>query len=519
MLSVLSRAQMRAFDAYAIEHARVPSVVLMENAGRGATDVLVRELLSGRPSLACGARVVVVCGAGNNGGDGFVVARHLLLRGAAPVVVLVADAERASKDARTNLDAWRGVGGEVRTAGPGAASAVLDDALAGAQVVVDAVFGTGLDRAIDGWLADVVRALNASRAPRFALDLPSGVDADTGEPLGVAVEAHVTATFAHHKLGLLTPQGARRAGRVHVVDIGVPTSLATHVGESARLLEASDLARWVSPRAPGAYKNAAGHVVVVAGSPGKIGAPQLVARGAMRAGAGLATIATWPDAATAIESRVLEAMTARIDPARPGESLDAIVAGKQAVALGPGLGLGEDARVVVEHLLASWQGPIVVDADALTILAASGAGQAGARTGGKTAILTPHPGELARLLGTTSAVVEGDRFRAARDAVAMTRAVVVLKGAHTIIASPDGRVAVSPVACPALATAGSGDVLGGIVAAMACSLPPFEAACAAVLVHALAGEAWSREHGGADRGMLASEIAEMLPAVVAGARG
>jgi ADP-dependent NAD(P)H-hydrate dehydratase / NAD(P)H-hydrate epimerase len=361
----------------------------------------------------------------------------------------------------------------------------------------------------------VVRAVNAARAPRFALDLPSGVDADTGATLGVAVEARVTATFAHHKLGLLTPQGARLAGRVHVVDIGVPASLAAHAGESARLLEASDLGRWVSPRAPGAYKNAAGHVVVVAGSAGKIGAPQLVARGAMRAGAGLATIATWPDAATAIESRVLEAMTARIDPARPGESLDVILAGKQAVALGPGLGLGEGARLVVEHVLASWQGPIVVDADALTILAA----RAGPRTATKKAILTPHAGELARLLGTTSGAVEGDRFRAARDAVTMTQAVVVLKGAHTIIASPDGRVAVSPVACPVLATAGAGDVLGGIVAAMACSLPPFEAACAGVLVHALAGEAWSRDHGGSDRGMLASEIAEMLPAVVAGARG
>jgi ADP-dependent NAD(P)H-hydrate dehydratase / NAD(P)H-hydrate epimerase len=511
MLPVLSRAQMRAFDAHAMDRCRVPSLVLMENAGRGATDVLVRELAAGR---AEGARVVVVCGTGNNGGDGLVIARHLLLRGAEPVVLLAGDEQRASADARANLEAWRGVGGEVRALTPDSAPSALADAVTGAAVVVDALFGTGLDRAIDGWLAELVRAMNAARAPCLAVDLPSGLDADTGASLGVAVQAQVTVTFAHHKLGLLTPHGANLAGRVHVVDIGVPASLVAHVGESARLLEASDLAHWVLPRAPGVHKTSAGHVVVVGGSAGKIGAPQLVARGAMRAGAGLATIATWPEAASALESNVLEAMTARIDPSKPGESLDAIVAGKHAIAVGPGLGLGDEARAAVEHLLASWHGPIVVDADALTLLAR----RPSALTAATRAILTPHPAELGRLLGKTARDVEADRFRAARDAVAITQAVVVLKGAHTVVASPDSRLALTPVACPALATAGSGDVLGGIVAALACALPPFEAACAGVLVHALAGEAWAREHGGADRGMLASEIADMLPRVLAAAR-
>jgi hydroxyethylthiazole kinase-like uncharacterized protein yjeF len=286
------------------------------------------------------------------------------------------------------------------------------------------------------------------------------------------------------------------------------------VGESASLLEASDLAHWASPRAPGAHKTSAGHVVVIGGSTGKIGAPQLVARGAMRGGAGLATIATWPDAVSTIESHVLEAMTARVDPARAGDSIDAILAGTHAVAIGPGLGLGDEARTIVEHVLASWRGPIVVDADALTMFA----GRASALTTVHEAILTPHPGELARLLDKTAAQVEADRFRAARDAAAITKAVVVLKGAHTIVASPDSRVAVTPIACPALATAGSGDVLAGIVAAMACSLPPFEAACAGVMLHALAGEAWSRAHGGADRGMLASEIADLVPQVLSKTR-
>jgi hydroxyethylthiazole kinase-like uncharacterized protein yjeF len=507
VIPVLSRAQMRAFDAHAIGPCGVPGVVLMENAGRGATDVLVRELLDGD---AASARVVVVCGTGNNGGDGLVIARHLLVRGAEPAVFLCGDAGRVSPDAKVNLEAWRALGGAVTEVPLDGPLDGLRTAMAGADAIVDALFGTGLDRNVEGFFADVVRAIDAAPTACLAVDLPSGLDADTGGVLGVCVEAEVTVTFAHHKLGLLTPGGALRAGRVHVVDIGVPGTLVAHVGGSAQLLEPADLAQWIRPRAPGAHKNSAGHVVVVAGSPGKIGAPQLVARGVMRAGAGLATIATWPEAATAIEANVLEVMTARIDPKALTDSLDAILAGKDAVVVGPGFGLGEDARTVVEYVLASSRAPVVVDADALTMFA----GRPSVFMAAKQAILTPHPGELARLLGKTAAEIEADRFRAAREAVAATGAVVVLKGAHTIVASPDSRMAVTPVACPALATAGSGDVLGGIVAAMACRLATFEAACAGAMLHALAGEAWSKAHGGADRGMLASEIADTLPSLL-----
>jgi NAD(P)H-hydrate epimerase len=513
MVPVLSRAQMRAFDACAIDACRVPSLVLMENAGRGATDVLVREVLGGRPAEA---RVIVVCGVGNNGGDGLVIARHLLVRGARPVVLLAGDEARASRDARLELDAWRGLGGELRMLPKTAEAAdAFREVSRDAAAIVDALFGTGLERAIEGFLAELVEAMNAASAPRFAVDLPSGLDADTGGAHGAVVEARVTATFAHPKLGLLTPNGGRLAGRVHVVDIGVPGSLVDRVGRSADLLETADLASMLRPRASAAHKNSAGHVLVVAGSPGKVGAPQLVARGAMRGGAGLLTIASWPDSARAIEARVLEAMTARIDRADPARDLDAILEGKQAVAVGPGLGLDEPAGAAVTHVLGAFRGPLVVDADALTLFA----GRAEALRAAASAILTPHPGELGRLLGKSTAEIEADRFGAARAAVAATGAVVVLKGAHTLIASPDGRMAVSPVACPALGTAGSGDVLAGVVAAMSCSLPRFEAACAAVFAHALAGEAWSRAHGGADRGLLASEIADRLPDVLSRALG
>jgi NAD(P)H-hydrate epimerase len=495
---------MRAFDAHAITTCAIPGVVLMENAGRGATDVLVRELLEGD---AANARVIVVCGTGNNGGDGFVIARHLMLRAADPTVVLCGDPARIAGDARSNFDAWMGLGGDTVEVPTGADLAPLAEILAEADVVVDALFGTGLDRPIEGSLAEMVRALNAVDVPRFAVDLPSGLDADTGGVLGVAVDATVTVTFAHHKLGLLTPGGARLAGRVHVVDIGAPGELVAHVGGSAQLLETADLRQWIAARSPGAHKNDAGHVAVVAGSPGKIGATRLAARGAMRAGAGLVTIAAWPEVAAALEGGVLETMTARIDRQRTAESLDDVLARKDAVVVGPGFGLGDDARMAVEYVLASWHGPVVVDADALTMFG----GRPSVFMAAKKAILTPHPGEAARLLGIRADEVEADRFKAARELVAATGAVVVLKGAHSVVAAPDARMAVAPVACAALATAGSGDVLGGIIAAMACNLAPFEAACAGVMLHALAGQAWSEAHGGADRGLLASEIADMVP--------
>jgi NAD(P)H-hydrate epimerase len=504
MTPVLSRAQMREFDRHAIEVCRVPGAVLMENAGRGATDVLVQELLAGR---AAGARLVVVCGAGNNGGDGLVMARHLMVRGAIAEVFLVGDARHLGSDATASLEAWRGLGGVVHELGPGADLALLERAMAQTDVVVDALFGTGLDRPIEGHPALVVRAMNASNAPRFAVDLPSGLDADTGRVLGSVVHATATATFAHHKLGLLTPSGAEHAGRVRVVDIGVPGEIVAHVGASAQLLSSDDLTPWLARRGLGAYKNTAGHVVVLGGSPGRIGAPQLVARGAMRGGAGLATLATWPASAAAIEGHVLEVMTARIDPAAIAESLDAALEHKQAVVVGPGFGLTDEARTAVDYVLASFRGPIVVDADALSMFA----GRPGVFMAAKQAVLTPHPGELGRLLGRTAAEVEANRFGAARELCAASGAVVVLKGAHTVVASPDSRLAISPVSCPALGTAGSGDVLGGILGALVCHLPPFEAACAGVMLHALAGEAWSREHHGSDRGMLASEIADGLP--------
>ncbi len=595
MIPVLSRAQMRAFDKHAIETFHVPGVVLMENAGRGAADVIsaiieahtaalrhgadgasgrtfasqsappgpsgasmipppaarpamgalavarsprraaedalaararsfpVRHVPSpGQPaSYPLHARVVVVCGAGNNGGDGFVVARHLLARGAEVSVFLAGRSEKVTGESRINHDAYIDLGGEFTELPPDSSLAPLEAALERADYVVDAIFGTGVDRPIHGYLKDVIAVVNASSCYCVALDIPSGLDADSGAPLGAAVQADATVTFGHLKIGLLTPEGARLAGSVHVVDLGVPDQpILAQVGHVAEVIRKETIGSFLVPRKTSVHKHQAGNVLVIAGSSGKMGAALLTGRAAMRAGAGLVTICTWPDAAAALGARVVELMTASIDPDRESnrmaESLDAALAGRHAVAIGPGLGLDERARAVVDHVVLGWEGIKVVDADALTHFVGRAEAMSNARG---SLILTPHPGELGRLLGRSARAIEEDRFGAVREAVALTRSIVVLKGARTVIALPDGRMFICMAGNPALATAGSGDVLTGIIAALACSMAPQRAASAGVLIHALAGDAW-RTATGSDRGLLAGEIAERVPGLIAAlARG
>ncbi|CAN5509856.1 hypothetical protein BH09MYX1_BH09MYX1_54160 [soil metagenome] len=269
MIPLLSRAQIRAFDAHAIEKCAVPSLLLMENAARGATDVLVTELLSGD---AREKSVLVLCGTGNNGGDGFAIARRLLVLGAHPVVLVFGDESKLTADAKINCDAFRGIGGSVASA----TAAVLDESIPHAHAIVDALFGTGLSRPLEGAVRDVVARLQAHHAKVLAVDIPSGLDAEKGIVLGAAVRAAITVTFAHWKLGLATPIGADYTGRVVVCDIGVPAALASAVSVSANLATADEAAAWLVPRANASHKYSAGHVAVLAGSTGGVGEAHLV---------------------------------------------------------------------------------------------------------------------------------------------------------------------------------------------------------------------------------------------------
>ncbi len=319
-------------------------------------------------------------------------------------------------------------------------------------------------------------------------------------------------TFAHYKLGLLTPSGASTAGAIHVVDIGVPASLVGQVGHAAELLESSDIAALIAPRTPDTHKFRAGHVGVLAGSPGKTGAALLVARGALRAGAGAVTVATWRDALPSLQARQLEVMTTSLDDLDKPliEVAASFAAAKRAIVAGPGFGLDERAGTAIRALLVGYEGNVVLDADGLTHYAGRPGELAAARA---KLVLTPHAGEAARLLGTTAEAIESDRFTAAATLAKKTKAVVVLKGAHTVIASPEGRLAICNAGNAALATAGAGDVLAGIIGANACNMHPFDAACAGVHLHAAAADYWART--GRHRGLLASEIADQLPDVLA----
>jgi ADP-dependent NAD(P)H-hydrate dehydratase / NAD(P)H-hydrate epimerase len=496
---VFTRAELRELDRRASAEAGIPSLELMENAGHGAAELALARFPDAR-------RVLVLCGVGNNGGDGYVVARLLKTHGREVRVLSVGDPARLQGDALTNQHAWVDAGGALANLDETTLPA-LEQALADADVVVDALFGTGLGRELAGIPHAVVTRMNAAGKPSLALDLPSGLDADTGAALGVAVRADVTATFAGLKRGLCTPFGRAQAGEIQVIPIGIPGELAEQVGYGVTELEPSDVARTIRPRSALSHKGSSGRVLILAGAPGKLGAALLVAAGALRAGAGLVTLAGEPETAAALDLRVLEAMTARFDASAPETSLAPLLERTDVVALGPGLGTSELARRVIEEVALRFDGPVVMDADAISHF--EGRPEALQTARGRR-ILTPHPGEMARLLGSSIADVEADRFGAVTSAVERTAQVVLLKGAATLIAAPGRRIAVNSSGNSLLSTGGAGDVLCGVIAALLVDTDPFAAACAGAHVHGAAADALRGERR-VDRGVLAHEVADAVP--------
>jgi len=499
MIPLLTREAVRALDTDAVSRLALPSLVLMENAGLGATRA-IQERFGDRLE-----RVVIVGGTGQNGGDGWVVARQLVRLGHAPEAVLVGDASRVKGDAAVNLETMRRLGVALDVIA-GDELAPLDARLAHATLVVDALFGTGLDRPVSGVHADAIRRIAAATArtgaPLVALDLPSGIDADTGAVLGAAPRAALTITFAAHKRGLHQHPGADHAGEIVCVSIGVP---APHEAP-ARIVDAEDVAALVPARRADAHKGTGGHVLVIAGSPGHTGAAVLAGLGALRAGAGLVTIAPRGAARAAIDAKVLELMTMELPPGadRAIEAVRERARDMRAAVIGPGLGLDDEGRQIALGLARTLEVPAVLDADALT--AHAGALRS-LREAAAPRVLTPHPGEASRLLGIPTADVQRDRYAAATRLADESGATVVLKGARTIVGSAGGRLDVCRRGTPALGTAGTGDVLGGVIGALLVALDPPDAAIAGVVLHAIAGELARVS----DRGLLASEVAHAVP--------
>ncbi|HEY5923129.1 MAG TPA: NAD(P)H-hydrate dehydratase [Kofleriaceae bacterium] len=494
MRPVVTAAEMRALDRATIDDIGIPAFTLMETAGRAVAHVAM-EMLEG----STGGHVAVVCGPGNNGGDGFVAARVLRDLGLEAVVYLAVGRSSIRGDAAAHLAVYERAGGVVRMVDTPQTLGDLGDAIAGADLAVDALFGVGLSRALDGHLGDVVSLINHAQR-RLAVDIPSGLDADTGRVLGTVVAADTTVTMGALKIAHASAPGFAHCGAVDVADIGIPSGVLATQAVRAGLVEDSDVASWLPHAALLDHKGRRGHVLIIGGMLGMRGAGRLCANGALRAGAGLVTLATAGEV-IADDSVMTKALAA---------DLGEVLAAKSAIVIGPGLGQTESAAGWLGEVIASGI-PAVLDADALNLVA--GVVETIKQAAGPI-VLTPHPGEAARLLGTTVAEVEADRLAAARALATRAHAVVVLKGARTIVCDgtlDDDYCSINPTGGPELATGGSGDVLAGVIGALlAQGVPAADAARAGVYVHGLAGERLAAEHG--TRGVVSSD----LPVAIAG---
>lgn len=520
-MKLVDSKTMKELDRRAETEYGVKPLVLMENAGRGVADVV-----GALCKALGGARVAVVAGSGNNGGDGFVAARHLENSGHDVTVYSIADVADIKGEAGANARIWTGSGGETITIKTAKEFTSKASALKHADVIVDCLLGTGLSSDVKGFYATIIDFINSLEKPVVAVDVPSGIDASSGKVLGSAVHAEVTATMALAKLGLFVNRGKEYAGRVEVIDIGMPRVLLREARTGWELIDRALVGRLIKPRADDSHKGSYGHVVVLAGSPGKTGAAYMTAVGAMRAGAGLTTVGLPESLNPVMEAKTTEVMTyplAETDGKTLGVcsygQTERLLGGKDAVVIGPGIGVSDMLPFIVKVVKrASEIGiPVVIDADGLNALD----GQVEVIKGcGSNVVLTPHPGEMARLLGTTTARVQADRLSSALELTERSGCTVVLKGAGTIITSPAGTQGngnepgyINPTGNPGMATAGTGDVLAGMMGGLiAQGLSIVDASVAAVFIHGLAGDEVAKDRGIA--GIIATDILNAVPAIM-----
>jgi hydroxyethylthiazole kinase-like uncharacterized protein yjeF len=507
VIPVLDARGMRAADAETIRGG-LPSDALMENAAAAIGD----ELRRAHPGWR---RLVVACGPGNNGGDGLAAARRLSGSGLSPAIFTLGDPAAYSGDAAANLSRARRFGIPIDSLASAGGLARFRRALQEADGVVDALFGTGLTRALEGAARRAVEAINRSGRAAVAADVPSGLSADSGELIGPAVRAERTVALAAPKLCHVLPPASGLCGRLVVADIGIPRETLDRHARRLWMAERADVRASLPARPLEAHKADFGRLAIIAGSRGKAGAAILAARGALRGGAGLVTVFCGASIESIVVSALPEAMTGALP-----ETDGSIAAGGalallrrlkdfDAAVVGPGLGTSPATVAFLERLLTGVRLPLLADADALNAFAGRPAFFARRRA---LTVLTPHPGEAGRLLGKTSRQIQSDRPAAARSLARRSRAVVLLKGARTLIADPSGEAIVNPTGTPLLATAGSGDVLSGVLGALiALGLGARDAAVAGAWLHGAAAEALEARLG--DAGLLAHEVADAVPGV------
>lgn len=508
-MRVTTAEEMRVLDRLAMDTYGLPGVVLMENAGAQVARILWQEF----PDLRA-RRVAVLCGRGNNGGDGFVIARYLHNVGVPVQVFIMGEVENIRGEARTHLEMLTHVGVAPQAVSTPEAVQAVGAQLADYDILIDALLGTGLKAEVRGMFQQIIAAMNASGRPIVAVDIPSGLSADVGTPLGEHVRANLTVTMALPKRGLLLYPAAEHVGRLVVVDIGFPAAVREHESVRCHVLEPHTIASQLSGRAADTHKGTYGHLLIMAGGLGKTGAGVLASLAALRSGAGLVSLALPHSLNAAMEAKLTEVMTIPLPEAEEGvlgaeaaKRVTEWLRGKSALILGPGIGTHPETVRCVHEVLHQVRVPIVLDADGLNALALDpqSPGEIHAPL-----ILTPHPGELARLRHTTTAKIQADRLTAARETAQAYHAVVVLKGAHTIVAEPEGTLYINLTGNPGMATAGSGDVLSGVIGALlGQGYAPSMAARIAVHIHGLAGDLAAAASG--ERSLIAGDLVDMLP--------
>lgn len=506
-MKTVAAETMQELDRLTIEKHGVSGLELMERAGRGCAEIIHERYLTG-----AGRTVAVFAGKGNNGGDGYVIARILHELGWRVTLFLHASREEIHGDARVALD--RLPDGVMCLDGREGEPAELLARAGTPGLIVDALLGTGLKNQVAGVYAAAIGVINSSGRTVVAVDIPSGVDATTGRILGTAVRADLTVTFALAKLGHILYPGAEYTGELRVVDIGIPSELAA-AAPSVEYLDRESATLLLRRRGPTCHKGDNGHSLIIAGSTGKSGAAAMTANSAMRSGAGLVTLAAPASIHPVLEAKTTEAMTVPLPDNGAGElSLAAlerileILPGRDVVAIGPGLGMSESVRQLVGEVVAAVRVPLVMDADALNAVVGHLDGIRSAPS--PAVIMTPHPGEMARLAAVSVAEVESDRLGTAARFAAGNGVYLILKGARSVIAAPDGRLAVNASGNPGMASGGMGDVLAGVVTALlAQGYEPFAACCLAVFCHGVAGDLVAAEKG--EMGLVATDVQEKLP--------
>jgi NAD(P)H-hydrate epimerase len=506
-MKIVNAEQMRGLDSAAINTFKVPSLDLMENAGHGTVNAIVN--LYGDP---LGKTIAIFVGPGNNGGDGLVIARLLAAHLARPVVFLLVPPENLKGDAAVNLKRLNDLPVPIIEIATEEELSKAMQEFSDCSIIVDSIFGTGLTRKISGLFATTINKINAFPCPVVAVDMPSGLNSDSGKPMGPCVTADITVTFGEAKIGQVIYPGREYTGDLQIVDIGIPEQAVTEADIKRELLD-SDINKWLPERPVDAHKGIYGHLLVIAGSLGKTGAAQLCSLGGLRSGTGLVTLCIPYELNQIVQTGLWETMTVPLQSKAQGilsiddytviaETLD----NKQAVAVGPGIGTADETAELIMKLYQEVSLPMVIDADGLNILARD---NSLISTAAGPRILTPHPGEMARLTGMPAGEIQANRLQVAADFATKHEVHLILKGAETIVCSPDGYQAINPTGNPGMAAAGMGDVLTGMVGGfMAQGMSPWRAACLGVYVHGLAADRLAEQ---ISAGYLASEVADELP--------